>query len=173
METRFPGVVFQHRLAIPRPQFKNRPPAFDFFFIGLWLEKTKEELTKVIMHLVIWHSDTQPLLGVLGGEVTLTSQKHKNEKDETQPSLPKEQKQILHLFQSFLPAFDLPKEIFFHLEFLFNFSLLLFFIQEDELVSISLITNFQNLECSDYQSFYFRPTKHNGLYLCSSSEPYM
>lgn len=44
------------------------------------------------MHLVIWHSDTQPLLGVLGGEVTLTSQKHKNEKDETQPSLPKEQK---------------------------------------------------------------------------------
>ena len=43
-------------------------------------EEPKEELAKTVMGLVTRHSDTQPVLGLLGGEVTLTSQEHRTEK---------------------------------------------------------------------------------------------
>lgn len=79
--SRGPKLIFWYQLAIPKPQAKRRAPGFHSSSISLLPKKPKEELEKAVMGLVMWHSDTKPLLGVLGGEVTLTSQKHRTEKD--------------------------------------------------------------------------------------------
>lgn len=79
--TRLPGRGSWYQLAIPKSQAKSRSPGPHSSSISLLWKKPKEELTKTVMGLVMWHSDTEPLLGVSGGEVTLTSQKHRTEKD--------------------------------------------------------------------------------------------
>lgn len=132
LAARLPGVV-------PRPQPQSRPPAFHSCPISLSSEKPKEELAEAVMGLVMGRSDTRSPLGVLGGEVTLTSQKHRTEKDlnvhhvqapqsDRCSSLSRKRlKWIFHLLEHVLRHFSSQIEkIFFQLNFLFNFSLVLF-----------------------------------------------
>lgn len=114
------------------------------------------------MGLVMWHSDTKSLLGVLRGEVTLTWQKHRTEIDLKGSSCPvtsKRQGTALSPWRAkngYVPSFShfcqssgsQIEKMSFQFKFLFNFGLLVFHPGDELVVSISLITNFPNLNDS-------------------------
>lgn len=111
LATRLPGVVSWHQLAIPGPWPPKWASNLSLLLPPFLWEEPKEELAKTVMGLVMRHSDIRPLLGVLGGEVTLTSQEHRTKKGLKGSLCPgtsvirntalsrKSQKCILHLFQ--------------------------------------------------------------------------
>ena len=141
----------------PKITSQKQIPGSHSSSISLLPKKPKEELAKGVMGLVMCHSDAEPLLGVLGGEVALTSQKHRTEKDLKGSSCPftsKRQDTALSPWRArngystssshFCRCFSSQiEEIFLQLEFLFNSGLLLSFTQEDELVSIILLQTSQ------------------------------
>lgn len=125
------------------------------------------------MGLVMWHCDIQPLLGVLGGEVTLTSQKHRTKKDlrglfylilsplwdKTQLSFPEESKMGTLPLSAIFANILSPK--YRRLQ-----STILFFIRKDELVSVIPITNFQNHKDSTTYSLFISSPPSTMIHTC-------
>lgn len=125
-------------ISSPQTTNKKQAPSLSSSSISLQSKKPKEELTKAVMGLVMWHSDTKPLLGFLRGEVTLTWQKHRTKLDLKGSSCPvtsKRQDTALSPWRAengYVPSFNYfcqssqIEKMSFQLKFLFNFGLLFF-----------------------------------------------